>query len=1142
MPLKPSKQFIFVSLKRLMNSEQDISQTLAELFREAARFTVSDPLVSLRPKKQIALPERPSAGFTLANDGLLRKLIAEDESFAREKGSETLCLAYGCIHLEHGKKGISSPLYLYPLSHTFSKIHDTRTFEFSEENYFFNPFLEKEYPELIPPENTLPETHLAYLKTQNYSIDEDWRIDNFHYHRRSVIHDLSKLVKLPLNGALSLLLEGSEVNPDKAVLPFRSAHFFDISPEQRAVLDLLRNDHVVLQGPPGTGKSQVIAECAAQAVRNGTQTLIVSEKKVALDVIAGKLQSAGLAPFSYCFSATHNARSFIRHLRDTWNLVESYESEPNFTTSRSEDLLRQLDFQLELFRREDLIGGMSFSDFFKLFPNIREVDLPYIADLSETTQVLKYREELEFILQSGLQDLLAFVRDERSFTEQLPELFEMAEEVSKNLPVIEIMCRETGICETNKKLTLFDVDRLRKLAVEAQVLETVSGKKYRRFASKKGAVTIQKLQARALKAERDQEQVRELNKKWKIRPSEADICRFQGYSAQTRGEKRRTKRLFRKMAFDRSWKLEDALQDLEKTEAYRLETDKLFAELTNLGITDPAELREIHAFTTSWRPLHETRLAERLIPELAELNPLLNRFIRRLERFFILPPETPLTELLASCQEKETLLRLHAQRWSHVPKKLIKELSLFGDFDKFLIHAAKHDYLHFEQRFPDFSTLTEMDLLSKTAAIVREERMERKQLLTETNTRIATKFAKFNELLRTSSRKLSDKDKQLKRELRQGKLILVKAFSRRKKFPAVHELFHSEARHWIDLLIPVILCNPEQAASAFPLIPDHKDLLIFDEATQIPFYNAVPIVFRAKCVLVAGDEHQMGPSAWFEGGGKDIPDLLHEAQFYFRTRALREHLRSEHPDLIAFSNRYFYGNALKPYPAALAVSEPLIFEYVPQAVYDSGTNAVEAKSVAHRLTELIRSDKHIGLVAFSEKQLERILSELEPAERLLLDERIDAGTAFAKPLEKVQGDECDILLISLGYGKDKNDRFALRFGPLNEANGARRLNVLMTRARQQIVFCSSVRANDFPLSANESVNLLKNLLSMLEDTANTYRTVHFPLPEKTAVSENDTLYLQELAKHFSDAASLVSFYKIAVKKGWKIAIRQMQSA
>jgi hypothetical protein len=150
-----------------------------------------------------------------------------------------------------------------------------------------------------------------------------------------------------------------------------------------------------------------------------------------------------------------------------------------------------------------------------------------------------------------------------------------------------------------------------------------------------------------------------------------------------------------------------------------------------------------------------------------------------------------------------------------------------------------------------------------------------------------------------------------------------------------------------------------------------------------------------------------------------------------------------------------------------------------------------------------------------------------------ISDGIDKNTVFFKPLEQVQGDEADTIVVSMGYGKNPDGQFQLRFGPLNQAQGFKRLNVLLTRAKSNLHFYTSVNASDFPISTNESVNLLRLFLIQLEQSSDDQPAV---IPYNLEVKQTgNTLEIVHVYTKISNAQELVTFHRVMTARGWKIA-------
>ena len=201
---------------------------------------------------------------------------------------------------------------------------------------------------------------------------------------------------------------------------------------------------------------------------------------------------------------------------------------------------------------------------------------------------------------------------------------------------------------------------------------------------------------------------------------------------------------------------------------------------------------------------------------------------------------------------------------------------------------------------------------------------------------------------------------------------------------------------------------------------------------------------------------------------------------------LRWHYRSRHESLIAFSNHWFYGDRLVTFPSAVDEHDTLgvKFEYVEDGIYSPGPrgsrdNKIEAERVADLVFRHFaeRPHRRLGVVAFSQTQMtaiedavERRLRQQPFFDRFFRDDRLEGF--FVKNLENVQGDERDVLIFSVGYGKDAEGKMAMRFGPLNNAGGERRLNVQITRAREMVVVVSSIRADDIDLKSTGATGAL----------------------------------------------------------------------
>ena len=270
------------------------------------------------------------------------------------------------------------------------------------------------------------------------------------------------------------------------------------------------------------------------------------------------------------------------------------------------------------------------------------------------------------------------------------------------------------------------------------------------------------------------------------------------------------------------------------------------------------------------------------------------------------------------------------------------------------------------------------------------------------------------------------------------------------------------------------------------------DLVVFDEASQVKPVDALGAVMRSSQVVVVGDSQQLPPTPFFDTAGhveetsedeltSDIESILglFTAQ-NAPTRMLRWHYRSHHDSLIAVSNQEFYGGGLVlfPSPDTSRQDTGLFYHHLPEAVYGRGTtstNPLEAQAVARAVMEHARTkpELSLGVAAFSMAQTREVFDQLDalrdsdPSNEDFFASHPDEPF-FVKNLETVQGDERDVILVSIGYGRADDGRIDLNFGPLNRQGGERRLNVLITRARRRCEVFTNMTEDDIDLNRTNS--------------------------------------------------------------------------
>jgi very-short-patch-repair endonuclease/DNA polymerase III delta prime subunit len=324
--------------------------------------------------------------------------------------------------------------------------------------------------------------------------------------------------------------------------------------------------------------------------------------------------------------------------------------------------------------------------------------------------------------------------------------------------------------------------------------------------------------------------------------------------------------------------------------------------------------------------------------------------------------------------------------------------------------------------------------------------------------------------------------------------ILNGEFAKKRNHLSIRHLI-KKAGPAIQALKPVFMMSPLSVAQFLEPGGIEFDLLVIDEASQIEPVDALGAVARAKQIVVVGDTQQLPPTKFFsrvagnisehdEGADEEETTSTEDVESILSLcvarglpqRMLRWHYRSKHQSLIAVSNKQFYDSKLfivpSPYDAASGMG--LKFNYISNGVFDRGgasVNKIEAVAVAKAVIKHAKEKPQysLGVGTFSIKQKEAIRDELEllrkqyPETEAFFTSSHPNEPFFVKNLENIQGDERDVIFISVGYGKNENGYMAMSFGPIGNDGGERRLNVLISRAKRKCELFASITADDIDL-------------------------------------------------------------------------------
>ena len=335
--------------------------------------------------------------------------------------------------------------------------------------------------------------------------------------------------------------------------------------------------------------------------------------------------------------------------------------------------------------------------------------------------------------------------------------------------------------------------------------------------------------------------------------------------------------------------------------------------------------------------------------------------------------------------------------------------------------------------------------------------------------------------------------------------VLSREIQKKSQHMPVRRLM-SEMGSALTTLTPCLMMSPLSVAQFLPAEAALFDLIVFDEASQITVYDAVGAIARGRRCIVVGDPKQMPPTNFFgkaageEGGDEeldsDLESILDEAlAARVPLHRLTGHYRSRHESLITFSNYAYYDGELVTYPAADTRDTVVSLKKV-DGIYGRGkaqTNPIEAKAVVDevvsRLKDPTRNHQSIGIVTLNAKQQDLILNLLDDARRanpeLEKFFRDDVSEpVFVKNLETVQGDQRDVILLSICFGPTEpgSPTMSMNLGPLNGKGGQRRLNVAITRANSEVMVFTSFDPSMLDLSrtSSEAVRDLKHYLEFAQ--------------------------------------------------------------
>lgn len=1052
----------------------------------------NDPLINLQPQQYI---HEPTALWNKETKSKL--LLSELKRIERERGVLPLVQFEGLLSWHKGEKAIQTPVFLTSCKNIK---YQQQTLEL-EEFTFINPYLnlllkEKniQFDENLDRDafikavlncglfsNYSTETGFANLHPQRYELRKEWEgllnATNFSRPIREIIGDADQMM------AVRDSFERVQISP--------------LDPDQLAAINHVAKGSAVIYGPPGTGKSVVLSTIVACILKSGQNALILTDKTVALSVLLGKLKEAGLQHFCVVIHEQAGLNSFYKKLQLQFEqLLQQQFSTKKNTESSHLKAASYWQQKKELEQCTQMPLHQLLTTFEPRSKQITQATKRWLHWLKAHNALTRLPLEIRNIL-----PMLTPIWQNASF----PEILDRYQEW-KTLQT-ELQSHQIN---NQSALDAFVEKSLRCIQYEAKV--------YQNYLALLDANTSALLKKILRFEQLQKERKRQLNalQVWKQIPTQMEWVALKKIATQSNWlQKRKWRKLEKSWLRTANLELDELEKELQKWWRHSEQIDQIQQQLQALGIRDLETeigvvmnlLKQHHQDTWSWyRALSQTEIEQH-----CHLHKTAYR-LQQLQEQLFKPNSTDFDFISARLDAalvnwsavSEFIEQISPDLWPLVahPEELFKVVcaEFWSDLRYHFPAVYNANHTDFQRYFNEDLQIEEVNWKANAQQISALQQ---------------SRFDQLQSLLEQPIHRLNQNEKERRKQLRKGKAILVKEMAKSRQQLSIQALFEGPAREWLRVIFPIWMSSPTALAKTLPLQTNLFDFGIFDEASQLPLSHAMGALQRVNQIVVAGDPQQMRPQSYFGQSKEGVVDLLHQAAFYLPRRHLRHHYRSEDPTLIAFSNQKFYHNELLAWPSLGHAQNGIFHHYVPNGIYAKQQNIIEAKAVAKQLRSLLNDVRSFGVVAFSEAQLDCIYQQLNGAEQTLLEARIFERSAFFLPLEQVQGEECDLLLISFGFAKNEEGKFSLRLGPMVQSQSGRRLNVLLTRAKKALHFYSSIQASDFPNKRSEAVERLWEWFVFLESGCKT-QAIH-KADERLAAAQ--------------DYAAFLNYYRVLKQRG-----------
>lgn len=956
-------------------------------------------------------------------------------------------------------------------------------------------------------------------------------------HNHSDMLQRNDIVRSLIKGAVDwdcTIPEG--VDTDEAYLPITA----DAS-QLRAINMAANGVSFVLHGPPGTGKSQTITAMIANALTKGKTVLFVAEKRAALEVVQKRLEALGIGDFClelhsnkatkkavldqlrknlelgvYGFKTDYNEKvEDIRKMRtDIDDYVQKLHEQRPFGKSLKEliDIYETIpDYGIELKFTSDYAQKVTQSDLDSQRRSLdqlvaigRSLGHPHRHPLHEVGQTV-YTQTLKMDLEDSINSYKTSLEDLKKSVDYLMEILAIDAPNSES-DWMDIKSNAEGIVSVESipgiLLSINNIDK-----EFDQPLSYMS--EVEKYATRKAALlnywkeSFLQADMSLIRSKYDEANKKFLGKNRALNNLVAEIQSFASFKVQVsqipaiiadiemyQREKASVESKKDQISFE--WRqIIDACSTEKNLEIYRDDVKKQLATISRFS----EKLRQLEG---SGRMAECVNRAKSVIAAFETMEQCQSKAVELLQINFDENETDWIETRLACCNN---LIHNAA---------MIKDWIVYKQFDRncrqlgldvvcdAYAGGLEHDkvmsvYLHSIYKAIILAVIEHEPVLNSFTGSSFNEKIHQFKKLDDEFMDLTKEEMYY---ILTHNLPSPYDDVESSRELN----ILRRFISSNGRGMSIRSLF-DQIPYILRKITPCMLMSPISVAQYLDAEQEQYDIVIFDEASQLPTCKAVGVLARGKNAVIVGDPNQMPPTSFFAGNTvdednldiEDLDSILDDCLALGMPQAhLQWHYRSRHESLIAFSNNEFYENSMLTFPSVndrekrVSLVKVEGFFNRKKGRINEGEGAAIVNEIKRRYKDPQLKNQSIGVVTFNISQqtlIEDLLQE-EFAQNADFDKWAngEGESLFVKNLENVQGDERDVILFSVAFGPDEEGKLSLNFGPLNKEGGWKRLNVAVSRARSEMVVFSIMTADmiDLKRTKSKGVEALKDFLEFAQ--------------------------------------------------------------